>query len=156
MASQQRQLDISTTTLDEVSKAITPGKPVYMVNFLRFKPTATYHPSDPSEMHSLPTVTGREAFQNRYVPSFIKVAKGSAAEVVLWAKALGTIMGPLDGSKEEWDDVAVLKYKDVEEWRRLVTSEEYRLTAMPHRLAALEDRRLVAVEAYAEHNGDVY
>jgi hypothetical protein len=144
---QQGQLNVLPTTFDEALSAITPNKPVYMINLMRYRPTAMYSPSDPPSFQALPPVTGREAFQARYGPAFREIAKGADAEVVLWGKALA-LLTKVEGEGEKWDDVAVIKYGYLKEFRRFVESDEYRVNALPHRLAALEDRKLIAVEAY--------
>lgn len=47
---------------------------------------------------------------------------------------------------EHWDVVAIIKYENLEGFKKMVECEEYKKTAEPHRLAALEDFRLIMLD----------
>ena len=47
---------------------------------------------------------------------------------------------------EKWDVVVIVKYENLEGFRKMVESEEYKRDVEPHRLAALEDFRLIMMD----------
>lgn len=54
--------------------------------------------------------------------------------------ACGPLVAP---SHEQWDDIAVFEYPSIESFYEMVNSKEYANNAQHHRLAALEDWRLI-------------
>lgn len=52
------------------------------------------------------------------------------------------VVAPAD---EGWDDVAIVQYPSFAAFRAVIESEDYRTTAEPHRMAALDDMRLIAM-----------
>jgi hypothetical protein len=131
---------IDPKQLSSLLKTHDPKEPIYMLNLLRYKPTATY-----SSFHSTlagEPCTGREAYLQRYRAAIGPLMPPGAAAIFIGA-AITELVAP-DG--ENWDDVAIVRYETLEGFRGMVESEAYRETAAPHRLAALEDWRLVAMD----------
>ena len=58
-------------------------------------------------------------------------------------KAYAALVGP---EAEEWDQVGIVQYDSLATFEKIVTSEVYKKECEPHRLAALEDWRLIPVE----------
>lgn len=151
---QPRPSDILPSITTKVKQSLTPGKPVYMLVLMKYRETATYHPSEPDSFHNLPKIPGREAFLQRYITPWMASGASTDAEVIMWGAAKGEFVKGILRSETgeevagEWDDVALLKYGSFEGWVEYVESEKYRRESMPHKLAALEDERIVAVEAF--------
>jgi hypothetical protein len=123
-------------------RAIPENTPIVMVNLLRYRQAAAYvGRAAPAGVHS-----GREAYFQGYIPAFQKLAEalgGEAAEMkplYLGASVAGLVLPP----EERWDDVGIISYPNIAAFRSIVASEAYAREAAPHRLAALEDWRLIA------------
>ena len=118
---------------------IIPNGPVHMLNMLRYKEVADY-----SDHKYLEKCSGQVAYLTRYGPAFQKVAAdlGYQVQVSFVGTVLAALVGPAD---EQWDAVAVVEYSSFAEFRALVESSEYKRVAEFHRLAALENWRLIAL-----------
>jgi hypothetical protein len=115
--------------------AIPENVPVLMLNLLRYKEHATYE-----DEKDMPPCSGREAYLQRYVPAFIKLAADSGFKPFFTGDALASLVAPAD---EIWDNVALIEYPSFEAFRAIVESDVYKSELLPHRLAALEDWRLI-------------
>ncbi|MEO7717158.1 MAG: hypothetical protein ABIY70_13220 [Capsulimonas sp.] len=131
-----RTIEIDAASVAEASGLLPGDGPVFILNLLRYKEQADYN-----DRADAAPCSGREAFHERYVPVFNQIADAGARPVWVGA-ALARLVGPAD---ELWDDVAIVEYPSFAAFRRVVDSEEYRTEAAPHRLAALEDCRLIAM-----------
>ncbi len=129
---------ITLENLDAAERNFAPGRPVYMLNLLRYRPQAIYA-DRPDET----PCSGREAFHERYVPAFRRLAAGAAVTRVFAGSMLARLVGPEDA---RWDTVALNEYADFGVFRAIVDSDAYRTHVQPHRLAALEDFRLYALD----------
>ena len=59
---------------------------------------------------------------------------------------LGAVQAGIVISPEEiWDEVALVEYPSLKAFRSIVESQDYHAEADPHRKAALEDWRLIAM-----------
>ncbi len=137
--------DITPDTLDTAGRALAAAGPVCMVNLLRYRPHADY-----GDRTDLPPCSGREAYLQRYVPAFARVAAAVAPGEPFAAVFVGSVQATLvapDG--EAWDDVAVLEYPSFAVLRRIIESAEYAADAAPHRRAALADWRFLATTRVA-------
>ena len=47
---------------------------------------------------------------------------------------------------ENWDFVAILKYETLEGFKKMVDSKEYREGVEPHKMAGVEDHRLIVLD----------
>jgi hypothetical protein len=137
---------MTTTELDpkNISAAaakIPANTPFIMLNLLRYREHAAYSGQTKSKFN-----TGREAYLQGYLPTFGVVAARSEAtkniKPILIGSVMQTIVGPND---EQWDDMALVEYPNFEAFRAVAESEEYQRDAEPHRMAALENLRLIAI-----------
>ncbi|KAI7784849.1 hypothetical protein LA080_009168 [Diaporthe eres] len=133
--------DISA--VEQALASIDPSKPVYMLNLLKFRPVAVYDPSTPAEIRSLPSCSGQYAWQKRYVPACFALPTMTGSPVPFSGKIVGKILRPKD---DDWDEVALVQYENIGVFRDTVMSEEYTRMVVPHRVAALADARLFALE----------
>ena len=151
-------------TLSHLSTTIPADKPIFVLNLMRFKPIATYSPSAPASFHSLPPLSGREAYFSRYVATFQPRMPASAGPVFL-GKPIKSLLaalpgidnreevhvdgkfGQLENDKEDrWDNVAIIKYGSLKEFRDIVENEWYRENLMHHRIASIEEYSLIICE----------
>lgn len=127
--------EITHATLDAAERLVAPGRKICMLNMLRYRPQALYENGEPP-------CTGREAFHDRYVPAFRRLAAGKQISRRFIGAAFANIVAP---EGERWDDVALNEYPDFATFRAVVDTDAYRREAQPHRIAALEDFRLIVV-----------
>ena len=111
-------------------------QPIFMLNLLRYNDRADY-----ADGAGFPSCSGREAYFQRYVPAFGKLAEGTGIKPFWIGNVMAGIVAPAD---ERWDDVAIVEYPSFDAFRALVGSDAYRTEADPHRAAALADWRLIA------------
>lgn len=134
---------IDPTDLAAALSDVPAGVPVTMVNLLRFFPDARY--ADGSEPAGLPAVSGREAYLSRYIPAFDLVAAEHGGGRLLFAGAVtARLVGP---PQERWDAVALVTYADITSFQGVVEDPRYLDEAETHRVAALQDWRLLATAA---------
>ncbi len=131
-------IEANAEDLPAAAAAIPKDVPVFMLNLLRYKERADYV----DERTDLTPCSGREAYYQRYVPAFNKVAAGDEIKITWLGNALARVVGPSD---EQWDDVVIVEYPNFAVFRRIVESPDYKADAAPHRLAALENWRLIAM-----------
>lgn len=134
---------ISHVSLNEIERSHDPNKPIFMLNLWRFRPTALYGPEH-AHLSSGPCI-GREATE-RY---------RAAIQSVLPPNALIHFVGDFEGmvagpEGEKWDWVAIVRYESLKGFRDMVESAEYREEVEPHRIAGLEEWRLIAMGGVGE------
>jgi hypothetical protein len=133
-------LNVDLSDLDAVESQLPHGKPVIMLNLLRFRAEALYQGHRFDELEK---VSGREAYLTRYLPAFAAIASPLGDSHPLW---LGTVLAQVAGPpKAHWDDIALIQYESFDLFREIVESESYALNADPHRNAGLEDWQLLAL-----------
>jgi hypothetical protein len=133
--------EIDPDDLAAAVRQLSAGRPVWMVNLLRFRPQARYSGAvEPSDGPS-----GREVYLTRYLPAFNRVMTPHGVSTLAFAAMVtARLVGPSDAS---WDAVAVATYPSIEVFRDLVEDPAYIADAAPHRLAALADWQLFATTA---------
>jgi hypothetical protein len=131
-----RTTDLTTASLIEAAKVIPEGEPFYMLNLLRYKERAEY-----PEGTAFGPCTGRDAYHRGYVGTFFKLTVGMPVEVA-WLGSVTT--GLVAPPGERWDEIAIVRYPSFAAFRSYVESEAYETEAVPHRIAALDDWRLLA------------
>lgn len=67
------------------------------------------------------------------------------AAVFFMSNPITKLVAP-DG--ENWDVVAIIKYDNLEGFKKMVECDEYKKEAEPHRLAALDDFRLYMLDKH--------
>ena len=131
-----RTIDFNPQDILAAAGAIPPDAPVFMLNLLRYRERADY-----GDRAGVAPCSGREAYHQRYRPAFGRVAEGAGVKVAWLGGVLARLVGPAD---ESWDDMAIVEYPDFAAFRRVVESPRYQAEAAYHRLAALENWRLIA------------
>lgn len=109
-----------------------------MLNLLRFRDVADYT----SNPHLAPVepITGREAYQ-RYVSHTLPYLKVSGGEIVFLGSASQFLIGPGD---ERWDGVMLVRQSSSAAFMAFASNPEC-MAGIGHRIAALEDSRLLPV-----------
>ena len=130
-------IEITPQALDAAERAIPPGQPFYMLNLLRYRAHAQYE-----DGFDATPCSGREAFNKRYRPAFRRLAAGKPLVRIFSVPVLASLVGT---QGERWDEAAINEYGDFATFRSIVETEIYRRDVAPHRHAALDDFRLLAL-----------
>lgn len=107
-----------------------------MLNLLRFRDTADY--SAHLELAPAAPITGASAFQ-RYIEHTLPYLHASGGDVSFLGAGGEFLIGP---PGERWDLVMLVRQHSVESFLAFATHQDY-LAGMGHRVAALEDSRLL-------------
>lgn len=134
-----------TVAIDEqavlaVAAKVPAGKPVVMINMLRFRDQADY--GDRTEFGPC---TGRQAYFDRYAPVSSPLVMADGAKIFWMGDIVGNVIAPPD---EKWDLILLVEYPSFSVLQKLFANPEYQ-AAVIHRTAALEDSRLIASNASA-------
>jgi hypothetical protein len=109
---------------------------VVMLNMLRFRALADYsaapHLAPPSP------ITGEAAY-HLYMEQTRPYLQQSGGEVIFFGRGGDFLIGP---SEERWDAVMLVRQASTATFLEFASNKEY-LAGMGHRLAALEDSRLL-------------
>ena len=133
--------ELNAQDIAKGASAISEDTPFVMLNLLRYKKQADY--GDSTEF---PPCSGKEAYYQRYVPAFAKVAAKSENTKNFKPAFVGSVLASLVGSEDEpWDDVVLVEYGNYAAFREVAESDDYEREAAPHRRAALENWRLIAM-----------
>ena len=108
------------------------GKPIYMLNLLKFKDKAVYEDGRETNL------TGEEAYR-RYGEGFRKVMEPKGARVVYSGKVKGWLIGEGEGA---WDAVAVISYPSTQVMLDMMRDPEYQAVHQ-HRAAGLDGQLLI-------------
>ncbi|WP_294642538.1 hypothetical protein [uncultured Aureimonas sp.] len=117
---------IRSATLDALAERIPADMPVSMLNLLRFRPG------------------GRIPYFEDYVGAFRAILSDMRIEGIrpIW---MGDVAGFVAAPEAEaWDAVLIVRYPSLAAFRAIVESDRYRDEALPHRLSAVEEWRLIA------------
>ena len=110
------------------------GKPVYMLNLLKFKEKATYKDDE--------NVSGRTAY-SRYAKALSQMVEGQAGfGAIFGGNAQAWMIGQGEG---EWDAVAIFTYPDATTMFETVSSDAYR-KIHKHRRAGLAGQLLICCD----------
>ena len=131
-----RTTELTSENIKAAAAEIPADMPVYMLNMLRYKAHAEYAGAD------IAPCSGREAYHQRYRAAFGCVAEGAGVEAVWVGSVVAKLVAPAGA---QWEDVAIVEYPNFAAFRRVVESPRYEAEAAPHRRAALEDWRLIAM-----------
>lgn len=132
-------LPISYTNLTSVAETYDASKPIFMLNMWRYRPTAVYS-STRAHLSTAPC-TGEEAM-TRYRTALRPLLPPNAT-IHFSSKVLTHVVAP---GNEDWDVVVIVHYENLEGFRKMVNCREYKEEVEPHRLAALEDFRLIMLD----------
>lgn len=111
---------------------------VVMLNLLRFRAVADY--SSFPALAPVEPITGEAAYR-LYMDWTLPFLKASGGEVLFYGKGGAFLVGPSD---EHWDAAMLVKQSSVESFFAFASNQDY-LAGLGHRLAALEDSRLLAL-----------
>lgn len=109
---------------------------VVMLNLLRFRPIADYS-ATPALAPSAP-ITGEAAYC-LYVAHTLPHLRESGGEVLFLGKGGEFLIGP---SEERWDAVMLVRQSSLASFMAFASNQAY-LAGIGHRIAALEDSRLL-------------
>jgi len=112
-----------------------PG-PVVMLNLLRFRAVADYS-TDPRLAPASP-ISGEAAYR-LYMSHTLPYLHASGGELLFYGSGGSFLIGPSD---ERWDAVMLIRQSSVASFFAFASNEGY-LSGMGHRVAALEDSRLL-------------
>jgi len=133
--------------IEDFAKSTTP---IYMVNLVKYREHAQYRDSDPQEFKDLPKISGRECMYTRYLSGCSTVPVETPK---LFASATcGNTGDP--GTDREWDEVAIMEFRNVQHFREFIGHEEYMKNARPHRYAAQE--RQLRLASFVEFDSRVH
>ena len=109
---------------------------VVMLNLLRFRPVADY--SATPDLAPASPISGETAYR-LYMGHTLPHLKQSGGEVLFFGKGGEFLIGPSD---ERWDAAMLVRQTNVASFLEFASNQEY-LSGIGHRLAALEDSRLL-------------
>jgi len=109
---------------------------VVMLNLLRFRSIADY--SAAPELAPKASITGEVAYR-LYMAHTLPHLKASGGEVLFLGKGGPFLIGPSD---ERWDAAMLVRQSSVAAFMAFASNQEY-LSGIGHRIAALEDSRLL-------------
>jgi uncharacterized protein (DUF1330 family) len=110
--------------------------PVVMLNMLRFRAVADYTAA-PSLAPSVP-ISGAEAFE-RYIAHTLPFLHEAGGSLLFIGDGGDYLIGP---PNERWDLVMLVRHRSPETFLSFASNEAY-LGGLGHRLAAIEDSRLL-------------
>jgi hypothetical protein len=110
--------------------------PVVMLNLLRFRQVADY--SATPHLTPKEPISGAEAYR-LYVEHTLPHLKKAGGELVFLGQGGDFLIGPRE---ERWDTVMLVRQRSVGDFIAFASNPEY-MVGMGHRLAALEDSRLL-------------
>ena len=109
---------------------------VVMLNLLRFREIADYSAS-PELEPDIP-ISGSDAY-DRYIEHTLPHLRASGGELEFIGDGGDYLIGPAD---EHWDLALLVRHQSVERFMSFASNEAY-MEGMGHRLAAIEDSRLL-------------
>ncbi len=117
---------------------VTEG-PIVMLNLLRFRASADY--TDHPELAPVQPISGADAYR-RYMAHGAPFFAAVRGEIQYAGEGGDLLIGPADG---RWDLVLLVRYPSKEAFLEFVSNPDYR-AGLGHRMAALEDSRLLPLE----------
>ena len=122
--------------LDEFKK-VPGGRPVHMLNLLKFKTRAEYVDGRDSAL------TGREAYE-LYAQGVSQLIKALGGRTTFAGRAGVQLIGE---GESPWDAAAVVEYPSPESFLSMVSSPEYKELHV-HREAGLEHQLLIQCDRF--------
>ena len=111
---------------------------VVMLNLLRFRSIADY--SATPELAPSTPITGEEAYR-LYVAHTLPHLRESGGELLFFGRGGEFLIGP---SEERWDAVMLVRQASLASFMAFASNQAY-LSGIGHRIAALEDSRLLPI-----------
>ena len=113
---------------------------VVMLNLLRFREIADYSASP--ELAPPAPITGAEAFR-KYIDHTLPFLKQSGGKLMFLGDGGNFLIGPQD---ERWDLAMLVRQRSADSFVAFASNAAY-LAGLGHRMAALEDSRLLPLVA---------
>ncbi|CUX54479.1 hypothetical protein GGE43_004032 [Agrobacterium tumefaciens] len=115
--------------------------PVVMMNLLTFRDSPLY-----PEGFADRKASARAAYYEGYAGAFGQIAAqlGIVYELVHAGRQLLTLVPP---EPESWDDIVLVRYRNLSDLRRITETDDYARLAAPHRLAAIAAWRFIATQS---------
>jgi uncharacterized protein (DUF1330 family) len=110
--------------------------PVVMLNLLRFREVADYS-ATPALAPAAP-ISGAEAYE-RYIAHTRPFLEEAGGELMFLGQGGEYLIGPRN---EHWDLVMLVRHRSATSFRSFASNEAY-LSGLGHRLAAIDDSRLL-------------
>jgi hypothetical protein len=110
--------------------------PVVMLNLLRFRELADYSASP--ELAPAAPISGAQAF-DRYIRRTLPLLRESGGDLVFLGAGGSFLIGPED---EKWDMAMLVRQSSAASFLAFASHDAY-LAGLGHRIAALEDSRLL-------------
>ena len=133
-----RTVTITKEVLEGMVAALPPDQPITNLNLLRFRDVAEYGAGG-----TFPPCSGREAYFGRYAVGVMPIATRLGARAIWSGAARAHLVCP---QGERWDEILIMEYPTPNALLALFNDPEYQ-RHMIHRTAALEDSRLIAMQA---------
>lgn len=110
--------------------------PVVMLNLLRFRNVADYsrHP----DLAPARAISGAQAF-DRYIEHTLPFLQETGGAILFLGRGASFLIGPAD---EHWDLAMLIRQANVASFLSFASHEGY-LAGLGHRMAAIEDSRLL-------------
>lgn len=119
------------------------GKPVFMLNLLKFKTRATYSDSSTNPDNDVP---GEVAY-GRYAKAFGEIMREKDIGFeTSFAGSMNAMLIGQDTEASDWDKIAIAKYPNAQTMFECVSSDAYRKIHY-HRKAGLEGQLLISCSA---------
>ena len=132
-----QSINPSETQLQQLMELTDDGKPLVMINCLRYHEQAQY----PAEKDITP-ISGKQAFQCYGEQSYSYVS-ALGGRLVWMGAVVHSLIAPED---EHWDDIVMVQWPNLTAFKALMDNSEYHAAAY-HRDAALADSRLTIVRS---------
>ena len=116
--------------------------PVVMLNLLKFREIADY--SNFPNLNPGNTISGQEAYQ-LYIKHTLPFLHKIGSTILFSGKGGPFLIGP---ETERWDSVILVRHPSAQQFLEFARNEDY-LKGTGHRIAALEDSRLLPIEEYS-------
>ncbi len=134
-------LELNYDALLGLARELPADQPVLMLNLLRYRAQAEYGTHSPKAPRS-----GREAYQE-YIQAFLAHNSVEEFKILFQGPVLTALVAP---AGEQWDDMVLVQYKNMDVFRRWVESPFYAAEVDPIRKASLSDWRLIMTTPPAE------
>jgi hypothetical protein len=113
---------------------------IVMLNLLRFRAIADY--SAAPELAPASPISGAEAYR-RYMDHTLPYLEASGGQVLFYGRGGDYFIGP---ANERWDAAMLVRQTSLESFLAFASDRDY-LAGIGHRVAALEDSRLLPLVA---------
>lgn len=120
------------------------GGDLVMLNLLRFRDVADY--SQHPELAPDTPISGRAAYA-LYIAHALPFLKAAGGDVLFIGEGGSLLIGP---SEQRWDRVALIHHRTIKDFMTFATDKGY-LAVAGHRIAALDDSRLLPLENLRQH-----